>query len=1313
MTTRLLPFDMDRAPVGACARLCRVLAAALLGLGLTGAAKADGPVKGAVSVYNDGGYTRILFRFDEEVQARVDVGWPIMVIHFDKPVDVGIERININAPEYVSAARRDPDGTAVRIALTRKVKVNTIPAGERFYVDLLPETWKGVLPGLPQEVVDDLARRVREAERQLNKQRLGAKDKVPPLTRVRVARLPTFIRYVFEMPATTSVVPEQSDGKLTLNFDEAIKWDLADVKASMPSTLENVDTEADLDSAKVTFTINGKPEVRTFREDRSIVVDVGTGGEKPKPSAAAQPAPKPATASKAAPTAPLAIDAPETVPAAKDVPAAAAPKGELVKPNIAPKAEAPKAEVPQIALAKLEATMAETAKPETAKPEATKAETPKPEAAKSEAAKSEAAKPEAVRAEAPKAEPASREHVPAKETAPVAQHGPAAPAAAPTVAPAKAVEAAKAKPDPSQGVVVNVQQSGDTLRLEFPFASPTPAAVFRRADVLWLVFDADAKINLSALEADGLGIRSASFERGADGEGIVRIKLRRPRLASLTPEGPGWVVTIADTVTTQPQPLAIARTTLGKTRPSLAIPFDEPSQLHIIRDPEMGDRLMVVTAPRPVRGFPKRQDFAELSALPTSHGVVVQPIADDVATVVETGRVTISRPRGLSLSSAANGEQQVATNYRSLTFDPETWIRDREGLFLQRQSDLIRAAAAASEAKRKTARFDLARFYLAREMAEEAKGVIEVALGNQREGEDVTGSIMRAVADILMDRPEEALKGLASPQVSSQPDAPLWRGMAYARQGKWPEARQAFRAGETTIASLPLELQRKVTQEYVRAAIETGDFTNATRLINDFATLGVPAEMEESFHVLTGRLNEGLGRKDDALAKYRAAAAGGDRRAAAQGRLREIELMHAHKEMPTKDVITALETLTTIWRGDETETEGLKLLAHLYTEEGRYRDAFHVMRTALRAHPNSDLTRKIQDEAAATFDSLFLEGKGDSLPPIEALGLFYDYRELTPIGRRGDEMIRRLADRLVGVDLLDQAAELLQHQVDHRLQGAARAQVATRLAVIYLMNHKPARTLATLQATRSAELSNELREQRLLLEARALSDVGRHALALEVVANIKGREAIRLRGDVLWAAKKWREAAEQLELLHGDRWRDFAPLSDGERTDVLRAAIGYSLGDEAIGLGRLRDKYAPKMAGGPDARAFAAVTAAAGGGGQEFTAVARRLGGVDTLQAFLRDIRARYPEAAPPALAPKAAEPTPAKPDAAKPDAAKPEATKPEVAKPEAAVPSANRSAMNAASSALPPKAPAGTPLRPDMTATGSISRLPPPRPLR
>jgi Tfp pilus assembly protein PilF len=579
---------------------------------------------------------------------------------------------------------------------------------------------------------------------------------------------------------------------------------------------------------------------------------------------------------------------------------------------------------------------------------------------------------------------------------------------------------------------------------------------------------------------------------------------------------------------------------------------------------------------------------------------------------------------------------------------------------------------------------------MAQGMATEAKAVLDVALSDQNAGEDVTGSILRAVSEILIDRPDEALKDLSKPRIGNQQDAGMWRGVAFAREGKWKEAREHFGDFDAAIASLPLELQRLAMKEALRAAIEVQDYTGAARFLNEFETAGVPDDLKPSIDVLRGRLAEGLGRKDDALKEYRAAVASKDRRAGAQARLREIELESSSGDMARKDVIAALETLTTVWRGDETETEGLRLLAHLYTLEGRYRDAFHVMKTALLAHPNSDITRRIQDEAAVTFDNLFLDGKGDALPPVEALGLFYDYRELTPIGRRGDEMIRKLADRLVSVDLLDQAAQLLQHQVDHRLEGAARAQVAGKLATIYLMDHKPERALATLQATRNSDLSNELRDHRLLLEARALSELGRHELALELIANLQSHEATRLRADVLWAGKHWRKAAEQIELLYGERWRQFAPLNDTERSDILRAAIGYALSGESLSLMRLREKYAVKMAEGPDARAFDVVSSPIGTGNAEFRDVARRVASIDTLRAFLKDIRTRYDDAAEKAKA--AAAPPKPQPKNAPP---KPAPVEAKVEKPAVKPPP------------VPPKAPKGEPLRPDPVPTGSIPQAP------
>jgi predicted negative regulator of RcsB-dependent stress response len=376
--------------------------------------------------------------------------------------------------------------------------------------------------------------------------------------------------------------------------------------------------------------------------------------------------------------------------------------------------------------------------------------------------------------------------------------------------------------------------------------------------------------------------------------------------------------------------------------------------------------------------------------------------------------------------------------------------------------------------------------------------------------------------------------------------------------------------------------------------------------------------------------------------------------------LREVKLESSLGKLKRAAAIDDLETLTTIWRGDDTEIEALKLLAHLYTQEGRYRDSFHVMRIALSAHPNSELTRVIQDEASETFENIFLAGSGDALSAIDALALFYDFRDLTPIGRRGDEIIRRLADRLVAVDLLDQAAELLQYQVDHRLQGAARAQVAMRLAVVYLMNHKPDDAFGTLRATRVEDTSKEMRQQRLLIESRALSDMGRYDVALEIIANIAGPEASRLRSDVLWAAHRWRDAAEQIELIYGDRWAEFAPLNEVEQSDILRAAAGYALGEDALGLARFRERYAGKMGDGPGRRTFDVITEPVDSSGADFRAAAHSVAAVDTLSGFLRDLHARYPgtgalpaptapatiapprtSALPPGVGPAAPDPTP------------------------------------------------------------------------
>jgi tetratricopeptide (TPR) repeat protein len=1165
-------------------------------------------IKGEISVTVENGFARILLQFGEEVETKARVANNILTITFEKPVDIAVDRVSANSGGYVAAARRDPDRKAIRFALARKVTMNSIAAAEKVFVDLLPEGWSGMAPGLPREVIEELARRARDAERKTRQQRAIARQNPSAPIRVRVAMQPTFARYIFDFPELVSVSADNSRDKLTLTFDGTYKFDLADAVAALPPTISSIDSELERDTATVRFNFATRVDVRTFREENSYVLDVSSPDAKADATSRSD-----ELAALAADLATRANRPADEAELARSQPAKQEPDNQRAENQ---RAENQRVSEPQASGSRPAAAAPATAQPVPSAPvqppRSSERPQPPPPAVQTPAAPSvaTASEPEVERPAPPPAPRPVPPPVASEETTPAPR-----PRATPTV------------PEPGAGIATRVRRSGDNVTFEFPFASATPAAVFRRADTLWLVFGSDDAIAIGPLEHEiGRSIKGVSRTHARDAE-FVRIRLDRPMLVSAYTDGTVWNITLGSEAVEPSRPLGLNRSRTSASRSSISVLLDDPRDLYRIEDPEAGDTLLIATALAPARGFVKVQDFVEFRLLPSTHGVVIQPLADDLNAELASDKIIISRPAGLTLSAAqgsTRGGGGPAMQRQIL--DTQTWGFDRQADFKERNWQLLSAAADAPEAKRLMARTDLARFYLARDMIYEAKAVLDVAIADQAPtAENPSAMVLRAVCNIMIGRADMGLKDLANPFVGNQNDAPLWRALAYAKLGRWPEAREGFRAVEAVIATLPLELQRNVMKEMIRSYVEVGDITGATAQLNEFEAIGIPQELEPIMALLNGRISEGLGRVEDARRSYQVAADSKDRGVAAQGRLREIVLRQARHDIDRSDAITQLETLAATWRGDATEVETLQMLGRAYTDEGRYREAFQIMRTAILAHPNSEMTRRIHDEAASTFDSLFLAGKGDTLPAIDALAMFYDFRDLTPIGRRGDEMIRRLADRLVSVDLLQQATDLLKHQVDNRLQGAARAQVAARLAAIYLMDRKPDRALASLRATRASELSNELRNQRLMLEARALSETGRQDVALEVVANVPGPEAIRLRADIHWAAKHWAQAAEQIELLYGGRWREFEPLTEKERLDMLRAAVGYALGDDVLGLNRFRERYAAKMGDGPDRRAFDILTAPAGASDAEFGDVARALRAADTLETFLRDLRARYP----------------------------------------------------------------------------------------
>ncbi len=1078
----------------------------------------------------ENGHARLVFTFERETKAEVLISNNILIVTFAKPVALETEGVRERLPGYVQAVRRDPDGTALRMSLSRKLTANVMEAGDKLFVDLLPDGWRGLPPGLPQSVVDDLAKRARDAEKNARTKRAEPIEMpVVSVVRLLVSTAPTFSRFAFELPNPIPIAIEREGQEVRLHFNAPVRIDLGSARAQLPKGVVGLDVAFEQNRSTVKLVLAPNADARDFREDRSLLLDVSPG--------------------------PIG----QSGPMIRDLAADADVQAER-----------------------------------------------------------------------------DRERVEA-EAANVAKAAPEAPREQPMVAGADAASApAPLDFSSSQNVagggpvVAVVGRNDGRFSIDFSFPDPVSAAVFTRDDNIWIVFDTLQAIDVSSLtEEPTRSVHDARYLR-SDLGAAVRIKPSISRLPSIERDGNVWRLTLAESISSPSRPLPVRRTS-ADSRGIVSVPLEAPGQVHRLQDPAIGDTLFVVTAHPPARGILREQNFVEFTALASTHGLAFAPLADDLAVTLTPEGALLRRPEGLAVSSVAAqapaAKEVVSDQNKKTILDPQSWRAEQALDFATREGALMEAVAASPAGSRINARLMLARFYLAHGFAAEAIGTLEAGL--REDNQLLTRPVyflLRGWAELSIGRPHEALKLLKSSKVTEVPEAANLRAIAHADAGMWTLARDSIRAGSAAFDDLPVEMQRRVLFSAARASIEVRDLNDATRYLHDLEVLKLPDADKPELALLSARVAEGVGRFDRARTLYEAVAEMAEGAASAEALFRLVQMRHARGDLARVKAIERLETLAVMWRGDSIELETIRFLARLYVAESRYRDAFQLLDAALIVDPEADITHGFHGEMASVFEDLFLTGKAETLPSIEALAIYYDFSRLTPIGRRGDELIRRLADRLVSVDLLEQAAELLDHQVHYRLTGAAKAQVAAKLAVVHLMNRKPAEAVRVLTATRIPQMPNELREQRLFVEARALSETGRHTTALEVMENLRGPEADRLRADVQWAARNWREAGERLEALVGERWKGEEALEAADRHDVLRAALAYTLGSEQLGLSRIKEKFAGKMGATAEGKVLELLVSSEGAAPRILTEAARALASFDSLGTFIQHYKSRYPE---------------------------------------------------------------------------------------
>ena len=793
---------------------------------------------------------------------------------------------------------------------------------------------------------------------------------------------------------------------------------------------------------------------------------------------------------------------------------------------------------------------------------------------------------------------------------------------APAVAPG-------ADPVPESGRVrANVSEFNGDLRVEFDWAAPLGAAVFRCGEAVWIVFDAAADLDLRELEmANRRHVRDFQSERGEDWT-AARIAVPSTSQAEARVDGGRWTVVFSERIESPPRPINIRRDA-RRTRPGrILMDMADPRAIRWIDDPVVGDRIGVITAGAPVQGLTARRDFVGGALLPSAQGGAVEAIAEDIEIALTGSGAAISRPSGLDLSPASeagaqSGESSVLANISSpalIYFD--AW--DGDSYFRRDWNARLRRAALEEGTDGK---IGLARFLLANELAPEALGMLDLAIQQDPSlANDPHVRSLQGVASYMMHRLDDAGTYLSHPALAMDPGADLWRAMTAVGEERWADARRRFASGRSTIYYYPPVWQSRFHVAHARAALELHDYAAAQDLLYQ-AEAGEPdAHTRREALYVQARLAEADGDIERAIAILEDLSDSGDAPMEAKALSDLYRMQLDAGEITRAEAIDALENLRFRWRGDTIELETVRALGELYVSAGEYARGLETMDTAQARFPDTEAGRRIGEDMVAIFRRLFLDGEADRMDPVEAVAIFYEYQHLAPIGADGDRMIRRLADRLIAFDLLDPAAELLQHQVEHRLrEPLARARVATDLAIVYLMDRRYEDAINAIRGSRIAGLSDDLRNERYLLEARAYSELGRHEQALELIATDRSDPANRLRADVAWDQHDWPVAGRRLEALLGNRYNSDDPLDPSEESDVMRAAIAYSLARDNEGAARLGERYGPAMDETDQAAAFELLTDEdARTGNARFSDLASRIASIDTLDAFMEPFRERF-----------------------------------------------------------------------------------------
>ena len=727
------------------------------------------------------------------------------------------------------------------------------------------------------------------------------------------------------------------------------------------------------------------------------------------------------------------------------------------------------------------------------------------------------------------------------------------------------------------------------IHLRFTWERRPAAAAFRYGEEIWLVFDSPvASEAIEDLEKVGGGILGARQLKTAHGAAII-LKAAPQLAARLQLEEKGWLVdlrrrsALADSNMEQ-EVVDAARNTV------LRFAAEAAGDIQWLADPGSRERLVVIPTQDQGLGIAMTRIYPQLQVLQTQQGLVLRPLVDGVEVAVTQNNILVRHKDGLLVSSEeTRGLAPIDRSARELShrlFELSRWRRGDADAFVENKQNLIAAAVAAKGDDLVTAHIALARFYFAWGLATETLGLLNVIEAEApRMAEDPEVKLMRAVSALLIENYEVADRILSDPALADELEAILWRSAFASILHDWESAVGGFALAQPLIFNYPPHVRNNLLLLGIEARLGVGDTGGASEYLIALSRRELSLSDEARAKYLTGRRFYIDGNRELAEKVWRELEEHSHQASRARARLGLLDLAIEDGRISKDAAIAELERLSFAWRGDDFELAMLLRLSELYEETGRYAEALETLRRIAARFPESKRAGGVAARMRRIFVRSLTDVSAEGLAPLDSLSLFEEFKELTPSDEDGDRIVIHLADRLVEIDLLDKAEELLEEQIRFRREGQSKARLGARLAVVHLLDKDYEAALTALEMSNKPELPPTLSAERRLLRARALSKLQRHLDALAALGADESGEAMLLRAEILWQLKDWASAAKALQRMIPEQ-PPAGPLGAEAAQRVMNLAIALTMAEKRAELVNLYKSYGESMAETEHAAAF-------------------------------------------------------------------------------------------------------------------------------